>query len=168
MWFQCRALKQLWPLNCDLCISNPLIMSILSPNPSLFVCTGICCQWLPSSSWSGLRPALAVPPRSSSLFRRQKSHFGGHRGNPGFCHLVFWPYSLPFPNSHSQYSVLILRHLRTLDGATTLVKSPRWRGEDHVILVFNSLLLNLDLTRPAEHLHSPPDHQRGFTHLSSL
>ncbi len=24
-----------WPLNCDLCISNPLIMFILSPNPSV-------------------------------------------------------------------------------------------------------------------------------------
>lgn len=24
-----------WPLNCDLCISNPLIMFILSPNPSI-------------------------------------------------------------------------------------------------------------------------------------
>lgn len=24
----------------------------------------------------------------AAFFRRQKSHFGGHRGNPGFCHLV--------------------------------------------------------------------------------
>lgn len=30
-----RALVVLWPLNCDLCISNPLIMFILSPNPSV-------------------------------------------------------------------------------------------------------------------------------------
>lgn len=27
------------------------------------VCPGTCCQWPPSSSWSGLRPALATSPR---------------------------------------------------------------------------------------------------------
>lgn len=56
-----------WLLNFDLCTSNPLIMFILSPNPSVpcsfSVCPGICCQWPPSSSWSGLRPALAACPR---------------------------------------------------------------------------------------------------------
>lgn len=55
------------PLNCDLCRTNPLIMFILSPNPSIpslvSVCPGTCCQWPPSSSWSGLRPALAASPR---------------------------------------------------------------------------------------------------------
>ncbi len=35
IWSQCRALMPLWPLNCDLCISNPLIMFIPSPNPSV-------------------------------------------------------------------------------------------------------------------------------------
>lgn len=32
MW---STLMPPWPLNCDLCISNPLIMFILSPNPSV-------------------------------------------------------------------------------------------------------------------------------------
>lgn len=35
MWSHCWALMLLWPLNCDLCISNPLIMFILSPNPAV-------------------------------------------------------------------------------------------------------------------------------------
>ena len=60
------------PLNLDLCKSNPLIMFTPPPNPRaprsrlsacLSACPGMCCQWPPSSSWSGLRPALAASPR---------------------------------------------------------------------------------------------------------
>lgn len=36
MWSHCRAPMLLSPLNCDLCISNPLIMFILPPpNPAM-------------------------------------------------------------------------------------------------------------------------------------
>lgn len=103
MWFQHRALEQPWPLNCDLCISNPLIMCIPSSNPSLLsVCTGICCQRLPSSSWSGLRPALATPPRSSSLFSSPEKPLWRSPWQPWLlppCLLTLFP---ALPNSHGK------------------------------------------------------------------
>lgn len=90
-----------WPLYSDLCISNPLIIFILSPNPfipySSSVCPGICCQWPPSSS--GLCPALVAshrPRHALAAFllpgwATSKFTVATPRG---FWHPAFWPQSL--------------------------------------------------------------------------
>lgn len=79
-----------WPLNSGLCISNPLIMFIPSPNPPSLalvrlsrylvpVTSQFIMKW-PSSSFGRISSAM---PRSRSLFAARMGHFWGHRGNPG-------------------------------------------------------------------------------------